>query len=88
VFVGNIRTLLLTIVNVPLIHMVFWKTQHSFTGVTVSDERVPSYSALKMGATDSSETLPATYQSTQYLLAEYHNLNINPHKILSSQKRM
>ena len=88
VFVGNIRTLLLTIVSIPLIHTVFRKTQRSFAGVTVSEEGVPSYSALKMVATDSSETLSATYLSTQFLLAEYHNLNIHPHKILSSQKRM
>jgi len=86
VFLGNIRTLLLTTVSIPLIHIVFWKT--SFAGVAVSEERVPSYSALKMEATVSSETLPATYQSTQYLLADYHNLNIRPHKTLSSQKQM
>jgi hypothetical protein len=78
VFVGNIRTLLLTKVSIPLTHMVFWKTQHSFADVTVSEERMPSYSALKMEAKCSSETLPATYQSTQYLLAEYYNLNFHP----------
>jgi hypothetical protein len=77
-FVGSIRTLLLTIVSIPLIHMVFWKTQRSYAGVTFSEERVPSYSALKMEATGSSGILPATYQSRQYLLADYHNLNIHP----------